>query len=40
LTETPNIVEIRGQWSEDVSKITYFDESTGKIFVSELEYEE
>ncbi|NHZ85458.1 MAG: hypothetical protein GWP19_06215 [Planctomycetia bacterium] len=40
LTHTPDIIEMKPHWSGNASKITYFDESTGKIFVSVLEYEE
>lgn len=39
LTDTENIIERKGQCSDGCQKITYFDQITGKIFVSELEYE-
>ncbi|NHZ85460.1 MAG: hypothetical protein GWP19_06225 [Planctomycetia bacterium] len=40
LTDTENIIERKGQCSDGCQKITYFDQITGKIFVSELEYDE
>lgn len=37
LTHTPDINEMLPQWSNDMSKISYYDYNTGRIYVSELE---
>ena len=38
LTDTPDIIEMYPHWSDDTSKITYYDDKTHRIYVSELEY--